>query len=75
MGAKLQKAFAEVTGIRAAPSHAQARLWPHARTVQALGQPFVWDAALGLGLCGDWCLGQRVEDAFVSGMELELAIR
>ena len=75
VGAKLQKAFAEVTGIRAAPSHAQARLWPHARTVQALGQPFVWDAALGLGLCGDWCLGQRVEDAFVSGLELALALR
>ncbi len=72
--AKLQKAFAEVTGIRATPSHAQARLWPHARTVQALGQPFVWDAALGLGLCGDWCLGERVEDAFVSGLELALAI-
>ena len=46
-----------------------------ARTVQALGQPFVWDAARGLGLCGDWCLGHRVEDAFVSGLELALALR
>ena len=74
VAAKLQKAFAEVTGIRATPSHAQARLWPHARTVQALGRPFVWDAALGIGLCGDWCLGQRVEDAFVSGLELALTV-
>ena len=74
-GAKLQKAFAEITGIRATPGHVQARLWPHARTLTPLGQPFVWDAALGLGLCGDWCLGQRVEDAFVSGLELALAIR
>ena len=73
-GAKLLKAFAEITGIRAAPGHAQARLWPHARTLAPLGQPFVWDAALGLGLCGDWCLGARVEDAFVSGLELALAI-
>jgi predicted NAD/FAD-dependent oxidoreductase len=24
-------------------------------------------------LCGDWCLGHRVEDAFVSGLELALA--
>ncbi len=73
-GAKLQKAFAEITGIRATPGHAQARLWRHARTLAPLGQPFVWDAALSLGLCGDWCLGQRVEDAFVSGLELALAI-
>lgn len=73
-GAKLQKAFAEITGIRATPGHIQARLWPHARTLQPLGQPFIWDAGLDLGLCGDWCLGTRVEDAFVSGLELALAI-
>ena len=72
--AKLLKAFAEVTGIRAAPGYTQARLWPHARTQQALGRSHVWEPALGLGLCGDWCLGQRVEDAFVSGLELALAV-
>jgi glutamyl-Q tRNA(Asp) synthetase len=27
-----------------------------------------------LGVCGDWCLGHRVEDAFVSGLELALAM-
>jgi len=26
-----------------------------------------------LGVCGDWCLGHRVEDAFVAGLELALA--
>jgi predicted NAD/FAD-dependent oxidoreductase len=29
---------------------------------------------MGLGACGDWCLGHRVEDAFVSGLELALAV-
>ena len=29
--------------------------------------------ARGIGLCGDWCIGHRVEDAFVSGLELALA--
>jgi predicted NAD/FAD-dependent oxidoreductase len=33
----------------------------------------LFDPALGIGLCGDWCLGHRVEDAFVSGLELALA--
>jgi predicted NAD/FAD-dependent oxidoreductase len=23
-------------------------------------------------LCGDWCIGHRVEDAFISGLELAL---
>ena len=71
---KLTRAFAEITGIRATPSDAQALLWPHAQTQTPLGQPFVWDAAEGLGACGDWCLGHRLEDAFVSGLELALAL-
>lgn len=71
---KLLRAFGEITGIRVAPGHAQARLWPSARTLQPLGSPYLWDAASGLGLCGDWCIGQRVEDAFVSGLELALAL-
>jgi predicted NAD/FAD-dependent oxidoreductase len=28
---------------------------------------------MGIGVCGDWCLGHRVEDAFISGLELALA--
>nr|WP_313072025.1 FAD-dependent oxidoreductase [Melaminivora sp.] len=71
--AKLTRAFAEVTGIHAAPTHSQVRCWPHALTQAPLGQPFVWDAGTGLGACGDWCLGHRLEDAFVSGLSLALA--
>ena len=37
------------------------------------GELDLWDAKTGLGVCGDWCLGHRVEDAFVSGLELALA--
>ena len=71
--AKLLKAFSEVTGIRATPTHAELRRWRHAQTQKPLGQSFLWDAATGLGACGDWCLGHRLEDAFVSGLELALA--
>jgi len=71
--AKLLKGFAEVTGIRAEPTLAQVHRWRYAQTQHALGQPFLYDAAAGLGLCGDWCLGYRVENAFVSGLELALA--
>jgi len=72
--AKLLKAFAEVTGIRAQPAFADTRRWRYAQTTHPLGKSHLWDAALGLGACGDWCLGHRVEDAFVSGLELALAV-
>ncbi|MBA4256327.1 MAG: amine oxidase [Polaromonas sp.] len=72
--AKLRKAFSEVTGIRAEPSHAVVHRWRFAQTQTPLGQPFVWSPELNLGVCGDWCLGHRVEDAFISGLELALAI-
>ncbi|MDR2155731.1 MAG: FAD-dependent oxidoreductase [Burkholderiaceae bacterium] len=72
--AKLLKAFAEITGIRAAPSWTHSMLWRDARTTTPLGRPFLWHAKLRLGACGDWCLGHRVEDAFVSGLELALTL-
>ena len=71
---KLLKAFAEVTGIRAQPAHVEAHRWLYAKTEKPLGRSHVWDAKSGIGLCGDWCLGHRVENAFVSGLELALAI-
>lgn len=72
--AKLLRAFAEVTGIRAEPAHVDIQRWSFAKTTQPLGQSHWWDAKKGLGVCGDWCLGHRVEDAFVSGLELALAV-
>lgn len=72
--AKMLKAFAEVTGIRAEPAYAQVRRWRWARTQRALGTSHLWERQSGLGACGDWCLGHRMEDAFVSGLELALAV-
>ena len=71
--AKLLKAFSEVTGIRAEPAHAAVHRWAYAKTEQPLGKSHLWDRRSGIGACGDWCLGHRVEDAFVSGLELALA--
>ena len=72
--AKLLKAFSEVTNIHAEPSHVDSRRWRFAQTTAPLGKSHLWDAKTGLGVCGDWCLGQRVEDAFVSGLELALTV-
>lgn len=71
---KLLKAFAEITGIRAEPAYAHAVCWEQAQTLAPLGYSHVWNAEEALGLCGDWCLGHRVEDAFLSGLDLALAV-
>jgi len=71
---KMLRAFAEVTGIRAEPSFAAVHRWRYAQTVQPLGQSHLWDKAARIGACGDWCIGHRIEDAFVSGLELALAV-
>lgn len=72
--AKLLKAFSEVTGIRAQPSFATAHLWRYAQTSRPLGSSHLWDAKNNIGACGDWCIGHRVEDAFISGLELALSV-
>lgn len=46
---------------------ARAHRWRFGLVARALGQPFLGDAAQGLYLGGDWCLGARVEDAWQSG--------
>lgn len=72
--AKLLKAFTEVTGIRAEPTFAMAHRWRYAQTLRPLGASHLWDAKVRIGACGDWCIGHRVEDAFISGLELALTV-
>jgi len=72
--AKLCKAFSEVTGIRAEPTHVDSHRWAYAQTLKPLGKSHLWDARVRLGVCGDWCIGHRVEDAFLSGLSLALTM-
>lgn len=64
----LLEAFFATTGVRPLePTFAQALWWKHATVEKALGEDCVWDAGLQLAVCGDWCLGNTVEHAFLSG--------
>ena len=64
----LMDAFFATTGVqRREPTFAKAHRWRYALTEKPLGEPCVWDAGLQLAVCGDWCLGARVEAAFLSG--------
>lgn len=52
------------------PNHLQVHRWRFARCEAPLSQTYLLDGENGLGVCGDWCGGNRVEDAFTSGMSL-----
>ncbi|MHC4318748.1 MAG: NAD(P)/FAD-dependent oxidoreductase [Planctomycetota bacterium] len=44
--------------------------WRYSRAERPLGVDSLWDPGLALGICGDWCLGARVEAAYLSGLSL-----
>ncbi len=75
VAAALLHRFADLAGVPVpATAHLSAHRWRHALVERALGRPHVWEAESGLGLCGDWCLGPRVEAAWLSGRSLGAAI-
>ena len=52
------------------PHYISAHRWRFAEVTQAAKVPFLWDSKIGLGACGDWCTGPRIELAFESGNAL-----
>jgi photolyase PhrII len=44
--------------------------WRYALPPDPHPEPCLWDRELGIGACGDWCGGPRVEGAFLSGLAM-----
>ena len=51
-----------------------AHRWKYAIGNRVLEEKFLYNRELGLGVCGDWCGGPRVEGAFLSGYHLANAV-
>lgn len=51
-------------------SAANAHRWLYARPAAGLDGTPLWDSEAGIGLCGDWTQGDRLEDAFISAERL-----
>ena len=52
------------------PDHVDIHRWRYAATTAPAEEEFLLDAQHRLAACGDWCLGNRVEDAFTSADRL-----
>jgi predicted NAD/FAD-dependent oxidoreductase len=68
VAAILLDAFAELGGP--APNAWTAHRWRYADTNPALDVTCAWDSETGMGLCGDWLNGGKVEGAWLSGQAL-----
>lgn len=66
--------FRTATGSRVPVITQAAHRWRHALVETPLGAPCLWDKQARIGLCGDWCLGPRVEAAYESGVALARAV-
>jgi len=66
----LHDAFVSWAGALPLIKASQVHRWRYARVLKALETPCLWDGETGIGLAGDWCLGPRVEAAFMSGRAL-----
>lgn len=66
--ANLLKAFGQIIAHPLPPVfYATAHRWRYALTTKPLGQSHLSSDDNTLLICGDWCLGARIEEAFHSG--------
>lgn len=67
----LRQAFVQATGVTMpAPRYSRLHRWRYALPTEPLLDRYLFDATTGIGACGDWCAGPRVEGAFLSGTAL-----
>jgi renalase len=68
VAAELINAFIALGGSM--PLAWAAHRWRYANAEPAQARGCVWDATLGIGMCGDWLHGGKVEGAWLSGQAL-----
>ncbi len=68
IGSLLVDAFKQLGGLK--PATWSAHRWRYASSDPSISLGSVWDAEAGIGLCGDWLNGGRVEGAWLSGQAL-----
>lgn len=73
--AQLKQAMEDITGLTLPPpGSSEARYWPQARPAEQLKWGALAAPRLNLYICGDWCLGGRIENAWLSGRQAAKAL-
>ncbi|ATB38619.1 amine oxidase, flavin-containing [Cystobacter fuscus] len=70
----LVEAFSRAAGVDVRPVRTVAHRWRYAQAESPLTEGALFDDKRGLGACGDWCAGSRVEGAYLSAMALSRRI-
>jgi predicted NAD/FAD-dependent oxidoreductase len=64
----LTRSFSAAAGVNLPdPVFSSAHRWRYAQARKPLTAGALWDRRSGVGVCGDWCCGSRVEGAYLSG--------
>lgn len=72
---ELTQAMAKVLGLQLSASDSyQAHYWSHARPAEQVKWGALASTRLNLYVCGDWCLGGRIENAWLSGRQAAKAL-
>lgn len=67
----MSDAFTAATGIAMPePLYSRVHRWRYALPTEPLPDRCLFDPTTGVGACGDWCAGPRIEGAFLSGVAL-----
>lgn len=73
--AELRQAMAKIMGLELPiPSSSHAHYWPDARPAEQVKWGALAVTRLNLYVCGDWCLGGRIENAWLSGQQAAKAL-
>lgn len=71
---ELAAAFQSAAGLRTPPEVLSVHRWRYSQCIEPLADGYLLDAASGIAACGDWCNGDRVEGAYLSGQKLARAL-
>ena len=72
---ELSQAMSDVMGLELPDaSSTQTLYWPNARPAEQVKWGALASTRLNLYICGDWCLGGRIENAWLSGRQAAKAL-
>ncbi len=71
---RLASAFSDRFDLQDKPVLCSAHRWRYSQVATPATSPFALDADKRLGVCGDWRIGPRIEDAWTSGDQLGAAL-